>query len=465
MSLTDRRAGDVPDDAVPPVPALPAPPAPPTLPAVRGVHPAWCVAAVTFLTIIGAAGFRSTPGVLMTPLHEEFGWPMGVIGLAVSVNLVLFGLAAPFSAALMEHLGVRRVVAVALLLVGVGSLLPVWVTQSWQLVLCWGIVVGLGTGAMSMGLVATVSGRWFVARRGLVTGILTAAGATGQLIFLPALAWLAEHHGWRTAAITTSVVAVAVVPLVVLRLHDHPSVLGRTAYGAPEDAPVARPPRPSAHPVHVALATLRDAARTRVFWLLAGSFAVCGASTNGLVGTHFIPAAHDHGMPTTTAAGLLALVGIFDVVGTIFSGWLTDRVDPRVLLAAYYTLRGASLFLLPSLFGDTMHVSMLAFVLFYGLDWVATVPPTIALCRSAYGDRAPVVFGWVFAAHQLGAAVAAVGAGLVRDQLGTYDLAWYVAGALCLVAAALCVAITTVRLSDASPRRTDSGAEAAPTAQ
>jgi predicted MFS family arabinose efflux permease len=312
---------------------------------------------------------------------------------------------------------------------------------------------------MAMSLVATVTGRWFVERRGLVTGVLTAAGATGQLVFLPALAWLAEHHGWRSAAIATAAAALAVVPLVLWKLHDHPSDLGTTAYGAPEGTPVGRPAPPAGHPARLALETLRDASRTGVFWLLVGSFAVCGMSTNGLVGTHFIPAAHDHGMPTTTAAGLLALVGVFDIVGTVFSGWLTDRIDPRVLLAVYYTLRGASLFLLPALFSDHMHPNMLAFILFYGLDWVATVPPTIALCRAAFGDRAPVVFGWVFASHQLGAAVAALGAGLVRDQLGTYDLAWYVAGALCLVAAVLCVAITTARLSDASPRRTDSGAE------
>ncbi|MCU1538705.1 MAG: transporter, partial [Humibacillus sp.] len=233
------------------------------------VHPAWWVAVVTFLTIIGAAGFRSTPGVLMTPLHDEFGWPMGVIGGAVSVNLVLFGLAAPFSAALMERLGIQRVIAAALVLVSLGSLLPIWMTQSWQLVLCWGIVVGMGTGAMSMGLVAIVAGRWFVARRGLVTGILTAAGATGQLVFLPVLAWLADHHGWRSAALATSVTALTVVPLVLWKLHDHPSVLGITAYGAPVGTSVTRPPRPTGHPFRVAVDTLRLAARTRVFWLLA----------------------------------------------------------------------------------------------------------------------------------------------------------------------------------------------------
>ncbi|MEO7061104.1 MAG: MFS transporter [Lapillicoccus sp.] len=405
------------------------------------MHPAWWVAAVAFLTAIGAAGFRSTPGVLIEPLHDEFGWPLGLIGSAVSVNLVLFGLTAPFSAALMERLGVRRVVAVALVLVSLGSLLPIWMTSSWQLILSWGVLVGLGTGTMSMSLVATVTGRWFVQRRGLVTGVLTAAGATGQLVFLPLLAWLAQNHGWRSAAIATAAVSVAVVPVVLWRFHSHPSDLGVTAYGAPEGTLVTPPPAPAGNPALVAVRTLREASRHGVFWLLVGSFAVCGMSTNGLVGTHFIPAAHDHGMPMTTAAGLLALVGVFDIVGTVFSGWLTDRVDARFLLALYYTLRGASLFLLPSLFSDSMHLNMLAFVLFYGLDWVATVPPTMALCRVAFGDRAPIVFGWVFASHQIGAAVAAAGAGVIRDQLGTYDLAWYAAGALCVVAASLCASI------------------------
>ena len=416
----------------------------------RRVHPAWWVAGVTFLTAIGAAGFRATPGVLILPLHDEFGWPHGLIGAAVSINLVLFGLTAPFSAALMERLGIRRVVTGALVLVAAGSLLPIWMSSAWQLILCWGVLVGLGTGAMSMSLVATVTGRWFVARRGLVTGVLTAAGATGQLIFLPVLAWLAEQHGWRTAALVTASAAILVVPLVLWRMHGHPGDLGLTAYGAPAGTPVTRQVRPATHPARLAVDALRDASRTKVFWLLAGSFAVCGMSTNGLVGTHFIPAAHDHGMAQTTAAGLLALVGIFDIAGTIFSGWLTDRVDARLLLAAYYTLRGASLFLLPSLFSDEMHVNMVAFILFYGLDWVATVPPTMALCRSAFGERAPIVFGWVFASHQVGAAIAAAGAGLIRDQLGTYDLAWYAAGALCLSAAAMCVAIRSQSVSDRS---------------
>ncbi|MDE9367619.1 MFS transporter [Luteipulveratus sp. YIM 133132] len=428
----------------------------------RRVHPAWWIALATFLTIIGAAGFRSTPGVLMEPLHEEFGWSHGVIGSAVSVNLVLFGLTAPFSAALMERFGVRRVVTGALLLVSIGSLLPVWMTASWQLVLCWGVLVGLGTGSMSMALVATITSRWFVARRGLVSGILTAAGATGQLIFLPVLARLAEAHGWRWAALLTAGVALLVVPLVLWRMHDHPGSLGVTAYGEPADAPVSPPPPPATGIAALALRTLRDAARQPIFWLLAGTFAICGASTNGLVGTHFIPAAHDHGMSEPTAASLLALIGIFDVAGTVFSGWLTDRVSAGALLAAYYGLRGLSLFLLPALFAVHVQPSMFVFVLFYGLDWVATVPPTMALCRQYFGERAPIVFGWVFASHQIGAAAAAVLAGSVRDRLGNYDLAWYVSGGLCLLAAGMCLLMVGGRArGTASSDELSSGAVAA----
>ncbi|MFJ6195366.1 MFS transporter [Micromonospora sp. NPDC092111] len=400
----------------------------------RRLHPAWTVAAVAFVALVGAAGFRATPSVLLHPLHAEFHWPLATISAAVSVNLLLYGLTAPFAAALMDRFGIRRVVAGALALVALGSGLTVLMTASWQLILCWGVLVGLGTGSMALAFVATVTGRWFVHRRGLVTGVLTAGGAAGQLVFLPLLAVLVRDHGWRTAALVVAGAALAVVPLVVWLLREHPADLGLPAYGATEVTPPARPAGGAAGRAVGALAT---AARTRPFWLLAGGFAICGATTNGLVGTHFVPAAHDHGMPETTAAGLLALVGLFDIVGTIASGWLTDRVDSRLLLAAYYGLRGLSLLVLPGLFAGTAEPSMLLFIVFYGLDWVATVPPTVALCREYFGTSAAVVFGWVFAAHQFGAAAAATGAGLVRDQLGDYALAWYVAGALSIGAALL----------------------------
>nr|WP_240687019.1 MFS transporter [Amycolatopsis suaedae] len=404
----------------------------------RRPHRAWIVAVIAFVTLIGAAGFRSVPGVLIDPLHQEFGWSRGTISAAVSINLILYGLISPFAAALMDRLGMRRVVVGALVLVAAGSGLTVFMTSSWQLLLSWGVLVGVGTGSMAMTFVATVTGRWFVRHRGLVSGILTAAGATGQLIFLPLVASLATDYGWRTPSIVVALAALAVVPLVLLFLHDWPADVGTTPYGG-EAQP--RPAAAAGSSALRALRTLRDAARRPVFWLLAGGFAICGASTNGLVGTHFVPAAHDHGMPSTTAASLLALVGLFDVAGTILSGWLTDRVDSRILLGAYYALRGASLMILPSLFAPETQPSMWVFIIFYGLDWIATVPPTVALCREHFGDAGPIVFGWVFASHQVGAAFAAFGAGLTRDLLGAYDLAWYVAGGLCVIAAALSVGI------------------------
>ncbi|MGI5145222.1 MFS transporter [Plantactinospora sp. CA-294935] len=402
----------------------------------RRLHPAWLVAAVAFVALVGAAGFRATPSVLLHPLHEEFGWPLATISAAVSVNLLLFGLTAPFAAALMDRFGIRRVVAAALTLVAAGSGLTVFMRTSAELILCWGVLVGLGTGSMALAFVATVTGRWFVKRRGLVTGVLTAGGAAGQLVFLPLLANLVEAYGWRTAALVVAGSALAVVPLVGWLLRDHPADLGLPPYGATEVVPA---PARTGGAATRALGALRTAARTPAFWLLAGGFAICGASTNGLVGTHFIPAAHDHGMTETAAAGLLALVGLFDIAGTIASGWLTDRFDSRVLLAGYYALRGLSLLVLPSLFSGSTEPSMLVFVIFYGLDWVATVPPTVALCREYFGASGAVVFGWVFAAHQVGAAVAATGAGLIRDQLGSYTLAWYAAGALCAAAAAFSI--------------------------
>jgi sugar phosphate permease len=412
------------------------------------LHRAWLVAAVTFVALVGAAGFRATPGVLMNPLHDEFGWSMGAISAAVSVNLALYGLTSPFAAALMERFGIRRVVSVALLVVAAGSGLTVFMTSSWQLILCWGVLVGLGTGSMALAFVATVTSAWFVKRRGVVTGVLTAGSAAGQLVFLPVLASVAGSVGWRVAALTVAGAALVVVPLVAWLLRDRPEDIGLLAYGA--TAPAVRPVI-TVSAGRRAVDVLFSAARTRDFWLLAAGFAICGATTNGLVGTHFIPAAMDHGMGETAAAGLLALVGVFDIVGTIFSGWLTDRLDSRVLLGAYYGLRGLSLFALPSLFAGTAHPSMLVFIVFYGLDWVATVPPTVALCRRYYGAAGPIVFGWVFASHQVGAAFAAVAAGVVRDRLGDYDLAWYVAGLLSCAAAALSLLMLTTRRRATTP--------------
>src|SRR5215208_2374502 len=416
-------------------------------PPLGRIHWAWVVAAVSFIAILGAAGFGSVPGVMMNPLHHEFGWYHGVVGLAMSVNMTLFGLTAPFAAALMDRFGVRPMLSAALLLIATGSALSVTMTASWQLVLLWGVLVGTVTGAISMGFVATVATRWFEARRGLVTGVLTAASATGQLIFLPVVAAVTTRHGWRWASLIVAVAAVAVVPLVLVFMRNYPQDKGVTPYGATAAAEPAAVPASS---FKAAFDGLQIGARVPAFWLLAASFAICGMTTNGLIGTHFIPAANDHGMPTTVAAGLLATIGILDVAGTVFSGWLTDRVDPRLLLVVYYVGRGLSLLLLPPLLSPQAQPSTWVFVIFYGLDWVATVPPTIVLCRNYFGTRSPVVFGWVFASHQLGAAIAAAGAGRLRDLQGNYDTAFYLAAGLCFVAVVLCANVRKTQVRTAA---------------
>ncbi|SEN08307.1 Sugar phosphate permease [Actinacidiphila rubida] len=393
---------------------------------------------MTFVALVGAAAFASLPGLLIDPLHTEFGWSRGMIGLAVSLNLALYGLTAPFAAALMDRFGMRVVVACALATIALGSGLTVWMTQSWQLVLCWGLLVGLGSGSMALAFAATVTNRWFVAKRGLVTGMLTAGGAAGQLVFLPLLSWITEHHGWRPAAATVSVAALAVVPFVWFLLRDHPADVGLAPYGATQFVPK---PVPASGSALRAVKALREASRTGTFWLLAGTFAICGASTNGLVKTHFVPAAHDHGLPVTTAASLLAVIGVFDIAGTVASGWFTDRISPRRLLAIYYGLRGLSLMFLPMLLSDSIHPPMVLFIVFYGLDWVATVPPTIALCREHYGENSAIVFGWVLASHQVGAALVAYLGGVARDALGSYDVVWYTSGALCGIAALMSLVI------------------------
>jgi MFS family permease len=421
------------------------------LPTVRSIHPAWIAASVTFLTLVATAGFRSAPSVLIVPLEAAFGWSRAQISLAISVNVLLFGFTAPFAAALMERFGIRRVVMAALTLIGGGAAATVFMTEPWHLVLLWGVVVGVGTGSMALVFAASIANRWFVKRRGLVIGLLTAATASGQLVFLPGLSMLAQSVGWRSVSLTVAAGALVMVPVVWLFLLEWPADAGQKPYGAaPEWEPAARS---AGNAAWLALQTLRDAAKVRDFWYIAGSFFVCGLSTSGLIGTHFIPAAHDHGMPELAAASLLALVGVFDVVGTIFSGWLTDRYDARRLLFLYYLLRGISLFLLPGVLFSTVQPSTLVFVIFYGLDWVATVPPTVLLCRMVLGrERGTVVYGWVFAAHQVGGSIAALGAALLRVQFGNYALAFYVSGLLCVVTAYFVLQIAREVPAGALPR-------------
>jgi predicted MFS family arabinose efflux permease len=405
----------------------------------RPLHYAWLIVIVTFVTLITTAGFRATPSVLIIPMQQEFGWSRATISVGISLGLLMFGLTAPFSAALMESFGMRRVILVALATIAGGAALTTQVTQPWQFDLLWGVVVGGATGAVSVPLAATVANRWFYSRRGLVTGILTASNASGQMIFLPALAWIATAYGWRYAAVTVAGVAMLIVfPIVAIVVRDRPQSIGLEPYGATEPVPV---PERSAHPFRPAIDGLLIGFRSRTFWFLTSTFFICGLSTNGLIGTHLIPAAVDHHLTEVTGASLLALMGLFDVIGTTASGWLTDRLDPRRLLAWYYALRGLAVMGLPLAFGSGY--ALVAFAVFYGLDWVATVPPTVAITADTFGrERVGIVFGWVFAAHQIGAAFAAWAGGASRTWLGTYNYAFVAAGALCLLAAGLSLRIS-----------------------
>lgn len=395
------------------------------------LHYAWVIAGVTFVVLLVTAGVRATPGVLMLPLESEFGWTPASISLAIAVNLVLFGLIGPFAASLMDRWGLRRLVLCALALLCASVAVSTAMTTQWQLMLLWGVCVGSGTGVTALVLAAVIANRWFDRQRGLVLGVLTAANATGQLLFLPVLARVLEMYGWRSVAWLVAGAALLVFVLVWALMRDRPQQMGLGPYGRTLVPGVAPPaPLASLRP----LQALRLARRSPAFWVLAGSFFICGASTNGLIGTHLIPACHDFGIPEVRAAGLLAVMGLFDIVGTTASGWLTDRFPSRYLLAIYYALRGVSLLWLPYTLAHG-HSELRWFAIFYGLDWVATVPPTVRLASDLFGrQNAGVIFGWIAAAHQLGAASAALGAGVIRTAVGSYSTAFWISGAICLLA-------------------------------
>ncbi|MTV13547.1 MULTISPECIES: MFS transporter [Bradyrhizobium] len=406
----------------------------------RNIHYGWVMVAVTFLAALISAGTVGAPGVFIVPLQKEFGWSTAEISSALSIRFILFGLMAPFAAALMNRYGLRNVTLAAQLIVVSGLLASLAMTQVWQLILLWGVVIGIGTGMTALVLGATIAARWFVARRGLVVGILTASVATGQLAFLPLLATLTERFGWRVALGLVCVMLAVAAFAVLMVMRDRPSDVGLRPFGDEGTAPLPAPPPANAPIVTAALGTLRDCAKSSVFWILFATFFVCGASTNGLVQVHLIPMCLDYGIPQVQAASLLAAMGIFDFFGTIVSGWLSDRYDNRYLLFWYYGLRGLSLLFLP--FSDFTFYGLSLFAMFYGLDWIATVPPTVRLTAQRFGaERANLVFGWIFAGHQLGAGAAAFGAGLSRTIYQSYLPAFFIAGALCIFAALIALAI------------------------
>jgi sugar phosphate permease len=412
------------------------------------IHYAWVVAGMTFLILLLGAGVRATPSILLVPLEKEFGWSAATISAAIAVNIFLFGMIGPFAVAIMERFGLRRTVSFSLVILSLGVALTSLMRAPWQMMALWGFLVGSGTGMIAMVLGATVAERWFVQNRGLVLGILTASSATGQLIFLPLLATLSVNFGWRAVSLTVALIALVMAPIAALLLRNRPSDIGLPRYGEPD---LHRIERRSENPAHRALSALRRGLLSRDFWLLSGTFFICGASTNGLIGTHLIPACIDRGIPEVGAANLLAVIGVFDLVGTTVSGWLTDRFDSRRLLAWYYALRGLSLIFLPIAFNFNFY-GLSIYAVFYGLDWVATVPPTVRLAGNVFGEEnAALMFGWIAASHQIGAAAVAWLAGVLRTQTGDYSIAFFSSGLLCLLAAFLASFIGSTARRDLAP--------------
>lgn len=396
------------------------------------LHYAWIILAVTFLTLLVAAGIRSLPSIVIVPLETEFGWSRSSISFAVAISLVLYGISGPFVAALMERFGVKKVMLVSLLLLSAGTGLTTFIQSVWQLQLLWGILIGLSSGGLLTVLAATVANRWFVKNKGLVLGLLTASTATGQLAFLPLLAYLIDSSTWRTAMWFVSIAGLVIIPIILFWMKDSPADKGLVAYGAAEDE--AQPATSKVNPIRAAFQGLGIGVRSWDFWLLAGSFFICGLSTNGLIGTHLIPACVSHGIPEVQAASLLAFMGLFDIVGTTLSGWLSDRYNNRWLLFWYYGLRGLSLLILPYALASGSYSLLLVFAVFYGLDWIATVPPTVRLTADVFGKQnSGIVYGWIFAAHQLGSATAAYGGGAMFTRMQSYEMTFLLAGFFCLV--------------------------------
>ncbi|MER9951159.1 MFS transporter [Mesorhizobium sp. M0047] len=409
-----------------------------------GQRYAFVVVGIIFLCLLVAAGLRSAPAVMMLPLENSFGWRRDVISLAAGVGILLYGLTGPFAAALMERIGLRRTLLASLMVMSGSTALSLLMTKPWHLFITWGVFSGIGSGAVASVLGATIVNRWFKTNRGLVMGLMSASSASGMLVFLPMIAALAQSGGWQPVVIAVAIATAALIPLVWLLVPERPASIGMVRYGAEADDVPPAPPASQGNFLAHTFSTLRRAAGTRVFWYLFATFFVCGFTTNGLVGTHLIAFCGDMGIGEVQAAGLLSMMGIFDLIGTTLSGWLTDRYDPRKLLGVYYGIRGLSLIYLP--YSGFSATSLIIFAVLYGLDWIATVPPTLRLANEAFGDRSgPIVFGWIVAGHQIGAATAAAFGGTMRELQGNYELAFLIAGMTAIAAACISLLINTSR--------------------
>ena len=410
----------------------------------------WIIVGIIFIALLSAAGIRATPAIMILPLEHEFGWSRTTISFVISVNIALYGLIGPFSAAAMQSYGIRRMILGAMGLLAIGTLLSTFMTLPWHMMLAWGVIVGAGSGVVANTLAATIVGRWFETRRGLAMGILTASAATGQMVFLPLMAYMVDHVGWRSVALMVSGVAALAIPVIALLLPEKPADIGMRRYGQIDDT--AHSTMTGANPFVAAISALKKAIRIKDFWLLFFSFFVCGMSTNGYIGAHFIAMCSDYGILAVGGASILATMGVLDLVGTTLSGWLSDRYNARVLLFWYYGLRGIALIFLPQAFGIS-YFGLPIFAIIYGLDWIATVPPTVRLANDVFGRAAaPIIFGWVVVGHQLGAASAALLAGYMRNSLGSYTASSMMMGAACIIAAVMVLRIHGQRhAGDSSP--------------
>ncbi|MFD4369190.1 MFS transporter [Rhodococcus sp. NPDC058521] len=413
----------------------------------RRFHPAWAMVAVASAALVAAGSFTTLAGLVTEPLVDSKGWSRSGIGLGVAVNMVLYGAVAPFAVALTERYGLRRVTASALAILVSSSILMTQFAPSvvW-FVLWWGLMVGVGTGSITMVFGATVANRWFHEKIGFATGLLTAASVVGQFAMLPLLSVVLTLTDWRGPILAGGALAAAALVGVVVFLRDSPQAVGVVPYGgAGREAKCS--PR-GRNPVSRTIESLVTCTKDGRFWLLAIMFALCGATTNGLLWSHFTPAAHDHGMAATAASSLLAVVGFANIAGTVTAGWLSDRIEPRMLLAVFFVGRGISLAALPLLFAADLGPNLVAFAVVFGILDVATVPPTLALLRSFFGADSALAFGWVNVFHQIGAGSMALFGGLVRDLNGSYTPVWLVSAGVCLVAAFL--GTTTAKVHDNS---------------
>ncbi len=398
------------------------------------LHYSWVVASVIVLVLLTVSGIRAASSVLIIPLEQAFGWARDEISGSLAIGLLIFGLMGPFAAALMQRVGVRTVVSVSLAIAAGGAGLSLFMTQPWHLMATWGAMLGLGAGTVAVVLGAVITNRWFVNHRGLVNGIFLASMAAGQLVLLPLFAWIVQTSGWRPVALLCFIAGFAVIPLVLMLVPERPRDVGLLPLGAQKGDDLEA--ETTRNPIDLAFRTLLAALPTRDFWLLGGAFMICGLTTSGLVSTHLIPMCFEAGVPQVTGAGLLAMLGIFNMVGTTLAGWASDKWDNRLLLMGYFTARGVALVFLP--FSDYSIGSLTVFSVVYGLEWFATAPSAIRILSDSYGKVAgPILFGWIFVLHQVGSALAAWGAGVLRSAYGSYVEAFVIAGVTCFVAAML----------------------------